>query len=81
MRPCSAYFRTRATGGSPVARQVAGSLLTHSPAGRFTNPGSSPAVLQHATSPEPRPSPTPNPNPNRLIADPFRQQIRHGRCR
>ena len=80
VRPRSAYCRTRATGGSPVARQVAGSLRTHSPAGRLTRPGSSTAVLQQAASPEPRPSATPNPNRNRLIADSFRQQVRHGRC-
>ena len=58
VRPRSAYCRTRATGGSPVARQAAGSLRTHSPAGRLTRPGSSPAVLQQAAGPEPRPSPT-----------------------
>ena len=81
VRPRSAYCRTRATGGSRVARQAAGSLRTHSPAGRLTRPGSSPAVLQQAASPEPRPSATPNPNPNRLIADSFRQQVRYGRCR
>ena len=63
VQPRSAYCRTRATGGSPVARQAGGSLRTHSPAGRLTRPGSSPAVLQQAASPEPRPSPTRNPNP------------------